>query len=464
MKKILVTGTVALLFISTVGAGEFWIKPQLSKKKILFNGFPENNCDPYGLLYNYSVKNFNDLYDATRDRNIPTTVYYPTSDKCFPLVIVSHGGGGDRNSLISHVTLLVSNGYVVAVPEHVKSNKSFVINLMKEFNLSFLDALKIIAADKSEWENRPRDISFLIDMAAVWNNSDVELAGKIDLSKIGVMGHSYGAYTTSAIMGALVNMPVGLTDFSDTRVDAGLSISPQGPGGNPNINYVNDWFTSESWSNISRPLSHHSEDDWLNKWRKTPFESMPLGDKYFIRFKNSRHIDFADSDIYKLLNDSEGQLRNNETINISKELALRFFDLYLKNMYDGRYNEGYADSLCRNNSIVTDIIWDEKLTVDVSISKPQRGYLYVFNTSFLPLFLGKTIVVGEVSVEVEVESLVGVDKVGFYIDDILKYEDFTSPYSWIWDEFAVGKYEIKVVAYDNQGNFATDELEVWRFF
>ena len=183
---------------------------------------------PADVVRFYGVKHFEDLNDSTRYRSIPTSIYYPNNDGCYPLIIASHGGGGNRNGLISHIEEFVSNDYVVIAPEHVRSNTSFVVNIMEENGLSFLDALKIIAGDPYVRENRPKDISFLIDMATIWNNSDVELAGKIDLNKIGCMGHSYGAYTTSAIMGAIVNMSYGLTDYSDDRVDAGLSISPQG--------------------------------------------------------------------------------------------------------------------------------------------------------------------------------------------------------------------------------------------
>ena len=49
-----------------------------------------------------------------------------------------------------------------------------------------------------------------------------------------------------------------------------------------------------------------------------------------------------------------------ETKNVSKALALGFFNVYLKNYSKELFNEVYADSLCKNNSYVTDIIWNEK--------------------------------------------------------------------------------------------------------
>ncbi len=46
--------------------------------------------------------------------------------------------------------------------------------------------------------------------------------------------------------------------------------------------------------------------------------------------------------------------------------------------------------------------------------------------------------------------------VEFHIDDVLKSNDNKLPYEWLWDEFAFGTHEIKVVAYDSEGNKASD--------
>lgn len=35
-----------------------------------------------------------------------------------------------------------------------------------------------------------------------------------------------------------------------------------------------------------------------------------------------------------------------------------------------------------------------------------------------------------------------------------------APFEWLWNEKAIGRDEMKVIAYDNEGNTATDEIEV----
>ncbi|MDG6218418.1 MAG: Ig-like domain-containing protein [Candidatus Thermoplasmatota archaeon] len=427
-------------------------------------GCVEPVANEYAISTPYEVKHFGDLYDSDRERSIPASVYYPLEGGCYPLIIVSHGGGGDRTSLLSHVEQLVVHEYVVIVPEHVGSNKSVVIDFMEKQGITFLEAIIVIASNTTEWENRPKDVSFLIDMAFSWNESDVDLFGKIDLNNIGCMGHSYGAYTTSAIMGARVNLPSGLTNLGDSRVDAGIALSPQGPGGNKNIDFVNNWFVEESWDNITRPISHHDEDDLLNTWRKIPFESMPFGNKYFLRFKNSKHIDFADSNIYELLNDTIGRLRNDETINVSKELTVQFFNIYLKAMDNENYTREYANYLCQTNEIVTEIFWDQKQGPTLSIVSPLPGYLYLFDTSLFPLIMDNTIVIGDITIQVTVEGFDYVEKVEFYLDDTLKKSDYEEPFEWVWDEWSIGRRSIRVVASDLKDTIAIDELIVLKIF
>ena len=53
-----------------------------------------------------------------------------------------------------------------------------------------------------------------------------------------------------------------------------------------------------------------------------------------------------------------------------------------------------------------------------------------------------------------------ISKVEFYVDGNLKFTDYDMPYLWHWDEFAMGRYEIKVVAYDNSGKKGEDKINV----
>jgi len=97
----------------------------------------------------------------------------------------------------------------------------------------------------------------------------------------------------------------------------------------------------------------------------------------------------------------------------------------------------------------------------ISITRPKMG-LYICDKKIFPLPI--TIVMGGITIETDAyDSGSGVKNVAFYINEALKYEDSDAPYQWLWDESAFFTHTIKVIAYDNAGNTATDEQTVWIF-
>ena len=92
----------------------------------------------------------------------------------------------------------------------------------------------------------------------------------------------------------------------------------------------------------------------------------------------------------------------------------------------------------------------------VAITKPREGMLYFMDREIMPIAYDKAVIIGRITIEAETNG----NKVEFYINDDLKYEDDFSPYQWTWDETAVGKYTIKVLAY-NENTLAEDEQEIW---
>ena len=55
-------------------------------------------------------------------------------------------------------------------------------------------------------------------------------------------------------------------------------------------------------------------------------------------------------------------------------------------------------------------------------------------------------------------------KVEFYVDDLLQATDVEVPYIWTWNEIAFGDHEIKIIAYNHNGNNVSKEITVWKFF
>lgn len=100
-------------------------------------------------------------------------------------------------------------------------------------------------------------------------------------------------------------------------------------------------------------------------------------------------------------------------------------------------------------------------SMNVKIVKPENG-IYIRNKKVFPFFL--PVIIGKIDIEANATSANGIEKVEFYIDDEIKAEDSSYPYNYTWNEKSLFKYRylIKVVAYDEKGNKAEDELNVWK--
>jgi hypothetical protein len=117
------------------------------------------------------------------------------------------------------------------------------------------------------------------------------------------------------------------------------------------------------------------------------------------------------------------------------------------------------------NKIVTAVFVEKPDTTPpyIEITSPENA-IYVLAQKLLPfkfplIFLGVKI---EVNASDE-ES--GIERVEFYIDDELVETVTEAPYDYNWKSSSSRKikHTIKVIAYDNAGNEAFEELEVWRW-
>ncbi len=90
-----------------------------------------------------------------------------------------------------------------------------------------------------------------------------------------------------------------------------------------------------------------------------------------------------------------------------------------------------------------------------SLVAPEKGKIYFMDREIMTIGENRTVAIGGITVKANTNG----NRVEFYVDDELKYEDSEEPYQWFWNEFSMGNHEIKVVAYDG-GNKASDELEI----
>ena len=150
------------------------------------------------------------LQDDRRLRTFPVDLYLPQSLSALPgsvpVIVMSHGYGDSRTNAEASAAAreLASNGFVVAIPEHVDSNKIYQTDLSRGLNQESFDVMEFV--------NRPLDIRFLLDTLEQLN--DAEFQGRLQLESVGLMGHSFGGYTALATAGATVDI-----DFLEQQCD-----------------------------------------------------------------------------------------------------------------------------------------------------------------------------------------------------------------------------------------------------
>jgi hypothetical protein len=107
----------------------------------------------------------------------------------------------------------------------------------------------------------------------------------------------------------------------------------------------------------------------------------------------------------------------------------------------------------------TEIIYYE-LDDHIEILKPNKA-IFVANKKITDLF-NRTLVIGKIDIEV-FNAINKTSVVEFYINGKFKGNTTTEPYIWTWDKFGFGRYNIKVVALDeNKEILDSYEINVWK--
>ena len=269
------------------------------------------------------------LHDEKRNKDVRVRIFYPVIAGKYPAIVFSHGAGGSDNCCESLTRHWATYGYITLQPIHDDSVAQRWSS--GDENARFPQAVREALKNPALWESRPRDISFVLDSLADLQKRVAGLNGKIDTSRVGVAGHSMGAYTAEAIGGALVDLPGHAGEnFSDPRAKAILCLSPQGPG--------QFGLTAHSFSNVSVPfMSITGSLDNLGPqanaaWHKIPFERSQPGDKYEVFIQGASHMSFITAETANSARSSHAAA----ILGYTNSASLAFWDAYLKNDAAGK--------------------------------------------------------------------------------------------------------------------------------
>jgi predicted dienelactone hydrolase len=275
------------------------------------------------------------LRDAARGKDLRVHVSYPKGSGPVPVIVFSHGAGGSGKTYFPIARFWATHGYAVLLPTHADS---LALRGAEPTLGALRETLSGVATDAKAWENRVRDVVLVLDSRELIGERVVVLQGRLDFSRLGVGGHSYGAFTAQLLAGATVDTPKGpkAKSFADSRPKAFLLLSAQGKG--------QQGFSEKSWQALDRPLMAMtgSRDFGLAgqtpQWRLDPYRYAPPPDKFSVFVEGASHMSFtgrlAEPGAAPLSVSGSGRLAHpDDEVAIFKQVkiaSLAFWDAYLK--------------------------------------------------------------------------------------------------------------------------------------
>lgn len=225
--------------------------------------------------------------DAQRNREIPVLIYLPQTTNAVPVLLFSHGLGGSRNNnayLANHWT---GRGYVCVFVQHPGSDESVWKNVPANQRMGAMQK----AASAKNHQLRTEDIPAVINQLERWNQeSETILHERMNLDRIGMSGHSFGAVTTQAVSGQWAGTS---RDVTDRRIKAACAFSPSTPRFSQAEKVFKDvgipWILMTGTKDIS-PIGGQDVES-----RLAVFPALPSGDKYELVLYNAEHMAFGDS-------------------------------------------------------------------------------------------------------------------------------------------------------------------------
>ncbi len=245
---------------------------------------------------------------------------FPATKSPAPVVLFSHGLGGSNQGSAFLGKHWAARGYVAVFVQHPGSDdgvwrgKPFAERLPAMRKAAGLDNFML----------RVKDIPVVLDQLDGWNeNPNHVLAGRLDMKKVGMSGHSFGAVTTQAVSGQ--TYPLGGTSLTDKRIKAAISFSPSSPrkGIEPKQAFGAvkiPWMLMTGTKDVA-PIG-----DQDVKSRLAVFLALPPGGKYELVLDNAEHSVFTERPL-----PGEKEKRNPNHHRVILALSTAFWDTYLRN-------------------------------------------------------------------------------------------------------------------------------------
>jgi len=232
--------------------------------------FGDNNEEKKEYLRNIKINTFN---------NAPIT----KEDKKFPVILFSGGLGMGRDFYMFNIEEMVVKGYIVVTIGHIYDTDFTILpdGTIVEQDEAVKDHTK--AAREKLISIRKKDVLFILDELSNLNKEDEIIKNKMNLNKIGAVGHSIGAYTL----------------FESFKEDKRIKVLVMLDG---SLQYINLNKEIAEGKKLNKPLLNFRKG--LNKYDE---RMKSFIEKNKDKFDGELFKDFLLREHYTIINQEEGQ-------------------------------------------------------------------------------------------------------------------------------------------------------------
>ncbi len=258
-----------------------------------------------------------DVRDGRRDRVVPILVYLPERTEPSPVVLFSHGLGGTRYTCRYLGEHWAKRGYVGVFLQHPGSDSSV---WQGKPLVQRMPAMRE-ASTRENLMLRIQDVSAVLDQLQRWNGEKGHALGsRLDMARVGMSGHSFGARTTQAVSGQSFGARGPI--YTDRRTKAALILSPSTPFGADAKHVFGK--VAIPWMLMTGTRDLAPIGDVTVESRLAVYGALPPGDKYELVLHDAEHSAFTDRG---LLGDRVPRNPNHHRAILA--LSTAFWDAYL---------------------------------------------------------------------------------------------------------------------------------------
>lgn len=229
--------------------------------------------------------------DDARQRDVAVRIRMPDGTGPVPLVLFSHGLGGSVASGTAWGEHWARHGIAVIHLQHPGSDE----RVWKGVPPARRQASLRGAMSADQLVARARDVSFVLDAATTRATAGACDLRRIDRSRIGMSGHSFGAHTTQAVAGQGFAATGSARTLREPRVRAAVAFSPAPPsrGGEDGLRSAFGPITIPFLSVTGTRDEVPTLTETTPSQRTLPYAYMRPGDKYLLVFDGADHAAFG---------------------------------------------------------------------------------------------------------------------------------------------------------------------------